>query len=99
MFSPKQLADIDLILDHYGHDHQMVKTVEELGECIVAITRLIALNHTNNASLKEHAIEEVADALIMLTQARIILGKDDVDSVIQYKIGRTADRILSERIK
>ena len=32
----------------------------------------------------------------MLSQVRIILGADDVDEVISFKLGRTMDRIKTE---
>lgn len=96
MLSPNQRADLDEIIVHFGNETQMVKAVEELGECIVAITRYLALPKCT-PGLFDHVVEETADALIMLHQIRQIVGADEVDDVVSYKIGRTIDRIKSEK--
>ena len=95
MITPKQLVELEDIIAHFGEIPQLVKSAEEAGEYLTAITRYLALKDTDG-SLREHAIEECADALITLMQARIILGKDQVDDVIDYKIRRTIDRIKTE---
>ncbi len=95
MFTSSEKTIIEDIIEHFGHTSQLVKSVEEAGEYITAVTRYLSLKD-ENGTLKEHAIEEVADALIMLSQVRIILGADDVDEVISFKLGRTMDRIKTE---
>lgn len=84
-----QLQKIKLILDHYGHDHQKLKAIEELSELIEAI------------QTKSHSsvlLGEIADVMVMLKQLRLIyaIKFEDVDQMMDFKIERTLNLIRAE---
>lgn len=72
----------------YGHDAQMLKTVEECSELTQAI-----MHHRAGRKSAASVIDEIADVTIMAEQMRIMFGCDDVDAVIAAKMRRLAGRI------
>lgn len=70
-------------INHFGMEGQINKAVEEMGKLIAELSR-------RNLSRfdKDGVAEEVADALIMLEQLRIIFGASKVDSYIAEKLER-----------
>ena len=70
-------------INHFGVEGQINKAVEEMGELITELSR-------RNLSRfdKDRVAEEVADALIMLEQLRIIFGASKVDGYIAGKLER-----------
>lgn len=94
----KTQADIiTAAVEHYGHIHQMIKTVEEAGELQRAIARLIQYNletrEPEPPELIENLIEETADAWIMIKQMTLILGVDVVTEAEDKKLRRLAERM------
>lgn len=96
----KTQADIiAAAVEHYGHIHQMLKTVEETGELQRAIARVMteALEHPDADELPEgvveNLIEEVADVWIMEKQLTYILGVDLVTEAEDRKLRRLAERM------
>lgn len=96
----KTQADIiAAAVEHYGHVHQMIKTVEEAGELQRAISRVItkALEHPGEDELPEgvveNLIEEVADVWIMEKQLTYILGVELVTEAEEKKLRRLAERM------
>lgn len=70
-------------INHFGVEGQINKAVEEMGELIAELSR------RNLARFdKDRVAEEVADALIMLEQLRIIFGASKVDGYIAGKLER-----------
>ena len=70
-------------INHFGVEGQINKAVEEMGKLITELSR------RNLARFdKDRVAEEVADALIMLEQLRIIFGGERVDGYIAEKLER-----------
>lgn len=80
---------IKKILDHYGGENQIRKTIEELDELKEA------LEERHNV---EHILEECADVMIMLNQLSLIydFDKEMANVMMEYKIERTLLRIREE---
>ena len=70
-------------INHFGVEGQINKAVEEMGELITELSR-------RNISRfdKDKVAEEIADALIMLEQLRIIFEAQKVDSYVTGKLER-----------
>ena len=70
-------------INHFGVEGQINKAVEEMAELITELAR-------RNLSRfdKDRVAEEVADALVMLEQLRIIFGASKVDGYIAEKLER-----------
>lgn len=79
----KQKTTLVHAINHFGVEGQINKAVEEMGELITELSR-------RNLSRfdKDRVAEEVADALIMLEQLRIIFGASKVDGYIAEKLER-----------
>ena len=56
-------------VEHFGADHQLNKLTEEIGELLVAVAHWRIGKDSAN-----HVAEEIADTLIMLKQAAMIVG-------------------------
>lgn len=76
-------------IEHFGVQAQVAKALEELGELISALGRNIDNQNRKNVC------EEIADCHIMLTQLRVIYGKDDVDRFVETKLKRL-ERLISK---
>ena len=73
----------------YGDKKQMAKAVEELGECIQAIAKVMA-----GGENFEHLAEEIADATIVLEQMRLLFNINDrVCEYIDAKVKRLDDNL------
>jgi phosphoribosyl-ATP pyrophosphohydrolase len=70
-------------IDKWGTELQYQKAIEEMAELIKAICKREKLN----------IIEECADVLIMAEQIKIIIGREDVDKLINFKLKRLKTRI------
>lgn len=75
-------------INHFGVDGQIEKAMEEMGELIVELAR----RHTDRHD-KDRVADEIADALIMLEQLRIIYGGARVDVHVGQKLDRLEARI------
>ena len=84
---------LQYIADHYGFQHQCIKTVEELNELGVKLAKSATKN-----SLRLDAIEEIADVEIMISQIKYLahISEDDINDAIEYKIQRQLFRIGNE---
>lgn len=78
------------VLNHYGEEHQIKKTIEELREL-----RLELYRHLRGFGNREAIISEMADVCNMLTQLMIIFDIDDVElySECDKKMERQLERI------
>lgn len=79
------------ILRHYGVVHQKAKTIEELGELIVALQKDLLAGRKENSKA---VLEEVADVKIMLMQ--IVSNEEDeefVEKIMRQKLDRQLRRI------
>ncbi len=83
------------ILHHYGLQHQKAKTIEELGELIVALQKdLLA----GTEGLSPEVLEEIADVHIMITQ--LLAEESDrttVSLIVEKKLKRQIRRMNNER--
>ena len=80
------------ILEHYGKEHQKLKTLEELAELQEAIL------HDINKGKPFGVLEELADVYIMLDQLQLIyeIDPDDLNAAIEFKQDRQLKRIQDE---
>ena len=83
------------ILHHYGLQHQKAKTIEELGELIVALQKdLLA----GTEGLSQEVLEEIADVHIMITQLLDDEAyKTQVSLIVDRKLKRQIRRIEKEK--
>jgi len=88
----KQKKDIEKILDHFGEESQILKCVGELNECATELMKI----HFKQRANAQFVQEEIADAIIMLEQVRLIFDTESIDAFIEYKLKRTLDRIKNE---
>lgn len=56
----------------YGDRHQMTKCLEEMGECIQAICKVM-----NGGENFDHLAEEIADVTVTMEQMRLLFGIND----------------------
>ena len=75
-------------LDRWGVEHQKKKAVEEIGELLTEMSR-----EQDSRTTKWLIAGEIADCMILLQQLRIIYGKSRVDSMLEIKINRLAERL------
>lgn len=86
--------DLERIIEHYGTEYQKRKAAEELCEFAAEILKDVA-GHGD----QEHIKEEMADALIMINQLRIIYGNfHEVFDIMDAKIERTLQRIEDDDV-
>lgn len=81
---------LNLIIEHFGRLHQVVKLGEEVGELNKAI-----LNFENGYTRTNNEItEEIADVYLLLEQVKLMYGLDtnEIRTVMQMKIDRTIDK-------
>ena len=57
-------------VDSYGEISQMIKTAEEMGELIRAISRVILQQGESDVQIESNYNEEIADVTIMLEQLK-----------------------------
>lgn len=84
------------ILNHYGIKSQMMKCVEELCELGVELTK----SYIEDPGADLHKVlEELADVEIMITQMKMhfeVVGDEEVDRIIAYKVNRQLERIAGD---
>ena len=57
-------------VDNFGEISQMIKTTEEMGELIRAISRVILQQGESDVQIESNYNEEIADVTIMLEQLK-----------------------------
>ena len=87
------MDDIEIMksaIKTFGPQLQTVVAIEEMSELQKELTKFLRGN-----GKKKHLTEEVADALIMITQIQIIygIGDEDVREVMDYKLNRLRERV------
>src|SRR5574344_2719366 len=93
-----QGAKIEKIADHYGLQHQLYKSIEELIELVQAIQEYsFELGMRDDEISTEHVAEEIADVSIMLDQLRYLLEcEETVNLYRETKVNRQIGRIAEE---
>ena len=76
----------------FGAQMQFLKLREEIAELQVAMARYELLRDSIDS-----VVEELADVIIMTSQARIMLGTERVDAVIEQKLARLVKTIETVR--
>lgn len=80
------------MIDTYGDNAQSRLAMEECAELIQAVNKMSRLNrgYKDYNSAKSNLIEEIADALIMIEQLKIMynITDDDIQHWIDYKCER-----------
>lgn len=89
----EEMDDIEIMktaIKTFGPQLQTVVAIEEMSELQKELTKFLRGN-----GKKKHLTEEVADALIMITQIQIIygIGDEDVREVMDYKLNRLRERV------
>ena len=87
----EQIIICEKAIEHFGVDPQVEKAKEELAELIVELSRAA----TGRMQL-ERIREELADAIIMCQQLRLIMGAEETDLWIQAKLERLTVRMADE---
>lgn len=87
------MEDIEIMksaIKTFGPQLQTVVAIEEMSELQKELTKFLRGN-----GKKKHLTEEVADALIMISQIQIIygIGDEDVREVMDYKLNRLRERV------
>src|SRR5574344_1333196 len=86
---------IEKIADHYGLQHQLYKSVEELIELVQAIQEYsFKLGMRDDEISTEHVADEIADVKIMIAQLEYLLElKVEVSDRVNFKLDRQLDRM------
>ena len=79
-------------INHYGVEHQIDKSIEEMGELVTELAR-----RRLDRGSREAIAEEIADVIIMANQLRIIYGGKLVDEIIDRKLARLERNINSTK--
>ena len=92
------------IADHYGLKKQALKTVEESGEMLTELGRLVLMLENETADLDAYQaqadklIEEITDTRILLLQLTYLLDKQDLAAgFYTRKVNRQLQRIEQEQ--
>lgn len=90
---------IEKIADHYGLQHQLSKSVEELIELVQAIQEYsFRLGMRDDEISTEHVADEIADVKIMIAQLEYLLElEEEVNDRVEFKLNRQIDRIKLEK--
>ena len=90
---------IQKIADHYGLQHRLNKSVEELIELVQAIQEYsLKLGMRDDEISTEHVAEEIADVKIMIAQLEYLLElEEEVKDRVEFKLNRQMDRIKLEK--
>ena len=88
---------IKQIADHYGVLNQLEMMIEESAELTQAICKLRRVNSGEGyKKAYKNLKEELADVIVVAKQLRYMIGKDDIDRIINEKLDRQMRRISDE---
>lgn len=84
-------------LDHYGIPMQIVVAVEEFSELTQTLCKV--LREDSRETLHAEVIDEIADALLMMTQLVLVFNTEDdkVGQKIKEKIARLTRRMDADK--
>lgn len=90
----KQERKLKCILDYYGKENQIIKTLEEFAELQELLTRTFTKAEPVS---KANFASEIADVQIMLEQMKLAFNcKKEVDLWVDIKIARQFERMGNE---
>ena len=80
------------IINHFGVNRQSRQAMEECGELIQAINKM--LRYPDDEVKRIELIEEIADVLIMIVQLKIIfdIEQSEIKRMMNYKKSRLVQR-------
>lgn len=80
------------IINHFGVNRQSRQAMEECGELIQAINKM--LRYPDDEIKRIELIEEIADVLIMIVQLKIIfdIEQSEIKRMMNYKKSRLVQR-------
>jgi len=80
------------IINHFGVNRQSRQAMEECGELIQAINKM--LRYPDDEIKRLELIEEISDVLIMITQLKIIfdIEQSEIKRMMNYKKSRLVQR-------
>jgi len=80
------------IINHFGVNRQSRQAMEECGELIQAINKM--LRYPDDEIKRLELIEEIADVLIMIVQLKIIfdIEQSEIRRMMNYKKSRLVQR-------
>ena len=82
---------LEKAVDTYGLENQLLQGAEECAEFIQAVNKWRRSETREETSeAVEHLAEEIADCIIMMEQARIMVGEARVQRWINQKMERLA---------
>lgn len=93
--------DINKILNYYGRENQLLKSIEELDELKDAIRKERTADTLDNYNydVKAEVMTELADVLIMCEQLRRMhsIPLCELEREINYKVDRQLKRMEGEK--
>lgn len=94
---PAEVEVLNMALSHYGVPLQIVVAIEEFSELTQTLCKV--LRDDPRETLHAEIIDEIADALLMLTQLVLVFNTEDdkVGVKIKEKIARLKKRMDAEK--
>lgn len=93
--------DINKILNYYGRENQLLKSIEELDELKDAIRKERTAETLDNYEydVKSEIMTELADVLIMCEQLRLMhsIPLCELEREINYKVDRQLKRMKEKK--
>ena len=86
-FTSNQLHTMGLVIQKHGENKQSLMACEELAELIQAVSKV---RRKYNRETLDNLVEEIADAMIMIEQLKIMynLDMEDIEDIIDLKMKR-----------
>lgn len=103
-FKDKRVAILQKIIEKFGIEQQREMIIEECSELIQAIQKLKRAGSNHNAEepfFKQRWKElqgEIADVSLMIMQAKIMFGEEEIEKIMDDKLERIKPR-LEERVQ
>ena len=94
-------AQINVILEHYGEEHQIIKACEELAELQVELFHIKPVKTERCFSERQTILSEVADVYIMLEQVIKIYNftQKEIEATMTKKLRKAEDEIRDFMVK
>ena len=107
-FTFEREKDLEMIIEHYGIQNQLLKVQEEAEELNLVIDDPMDNRVRNLSGYRDELIDELADVAIMAYQALMIVRKlgdkhnftyPELSERVNFKLNRTLERIEDELIE
>ena len=85
---------LEKAVDTYGLENQLLQGAEECAEFIQAVNKWRrAKDREDVKDAVDHLAEEVADCIIMMEQAKIMIGEHKVNWWVDFKMNRLKEEL------